>query len=353
MSFTEATPSAGGARIPATVITGFLGAGKTSLIRHALETANGRRLALIINEFGELGIDGSLLEGCGIESCAEGGIIELANGCICCTVADEFLPTMETLIALPRPPDGILIETSGLALPKPLLKAFTWPEIRSRVTVDGVVAVIDAAAVHEGRFADDPAEVQARRLADPALDHDNPLEEVFGDQIDCADLVVLNKTDLIDAAALRELEAGLRRRLKPSVKLLRASFGAVPARLILDLAASAEDDIDNRRSHHDGAPEDHDHDDFESFSVALGKISDLDGLMTRLKALAKDHDILRLKGFVEISGRDMRHVIQGVGARLQGYYDRPWRVGEARKSVLVIIGRKGIDRARIETALAG
>ncbi len=185
-------------KLPATVITGFLGAGKTSMVRHLLETANGKRLALIINEFGDLGVDGEVLKSCGIEGCAEDDVVELANGCICCTVADDFVPTMEALLARPEPPDHIVIETSGLALPKPLVKAFTWPEIRTRVTVDGVIAVIDGEAVAAGRFASDPEAVDAERRADQALDHDSPLEELFEDQLACADLVVLNKTDLLD-----------------------------------------------------------------------------------------------------------------------------------------------------------
>ncbi len=341
----------GRGRIPATVITGFLGAGKTSLMRHAIETAGGRRLALIINEFGDLGVDGALLAGCGVPNCAEDDIIELANGCICCTVADEFLPIIEALMARPAPPDGILIETSGLALPKPLVKAFSWPEIRSRVTVDGVIAVIDAAAVSDGRFADDPETVRAMREADPALDHDNPLEEVFEDQLQCADLVILNKTDLVDRASLAELTAGLRARLRPSVKVLPASFGAVSARILLGLGAGAEDDLDNRPSHHDGAAGDHDHDDFESFNVNLGVVRDVETLMARLRATMEAHDVLRLKGFIEVAGREMRHVVQGVGARVCGYYDRPWRADEARQSRLVLIGRKGLDRAAIEAAL--
>ncbi|MCY4504073.1 MAG: cobalamin biosynthesis protein CobW, partial [Alphaproteobacteria bacterium] len=134
-------------KIPATVVTGFLGAGKTSLVRHLLENAAGRRLAIVVNEFGDLGIDGDLLRACGIEGCEDEDIVELANGCICCTVADDFLPTMQALLDRPDPPDHIVIETSGLALPKPLVQAFAWPEVRSRTTVDGVVAVVDAAAV--------------------------------------------------------------------------------------------------------------------------------------------------------------------------------------------------------------
>src|SRR5215469_62596 len=197
-------------RIPATIVTGFLGAGKTSLVRHLIGAAAGHRLAIIVNEFGELGIDRELLLGCGDETCTDDDIVELANGCICCTVADDFLPTLTKLIDRPAPPDHIVIETSGLALPKPLVQAFNWPEVRSRVTVDGVVTVIDAAAVASGRFADDPEAVAAQRAADPSLDHENPLEEVFGDQLACADLVILNKRDLLDAAGLAEVRATLK-----------------------------------------------------------------------------------------------------------------------------------------------
>src|SRR6202046_5793105 len=212
-------------RIPATIITGFLGAGKTSLVRHLVEHAGGRRIALIINEFGELGIDRELLLGCGVAGCGEADIVELANGCICCTVADDFLPTLTKLIDRPTPPDHIVIETSGLALPKPLVQAFAWPEIRTATTVDGVLTVIDAAALIAGRFADDPAAVAAQRAADPSVDHDNPLEEVFGDQLACADLVILNKTDLVAPDALARLTGEVAARLRPGVRIVAARDG--------------------------------------------------------------------------------------------------------------------------------
>ena len=142
-------------KIPVTIVTGFLGAGKTTLIRHVLANARGRRLALVINEFGDVGVDGEILKNCGVESCPEDNIVELANGCLCCTVADDFLPAIEGLLSREPRPDHIIIETSGLALPKPLVKAFDWPDIRARLTVDGVIAVVDSAAVADGRFADD------------------------------------------------------------------------------------------------------------------------------------------------------------------------------------------------------
>ncbi len=337
-------------KVPATVITGFLGAGKTSLIRRVLETANGRRLALIINEFGDVGIDRELLAGCGVGGCAEDDIVELANGCICCTVADDFLPTIEALLARSPPPEHIVIETSGLALPKPLVKAFDWPEIRTRVTVDGVVAVIDAAAVADGRFASDPEAVAAQRRADQSLDHDNPLEEVYEDQLACADLVVLNKTDLLSALALARTTRDLGGQLRPQVKMVRAAHGAIDADILLGLGAAAEDDLAARPSHHDGE-EEHEHDDFESFTVDLGEIASPEALAARLAPIIAAHDILRIKGFVAVAGRDMRLLVQTVGGRIQHYFDRDWRQGEARRGRLVVIGQSGLDRVAIESAI--
>ncbi len=336
-------------KIPTTVVTGFLGAGKTSLIRHLLESARGRRLALVINEFGDLGIDREIISACGIEGCAEGDIIELANGCICCTVADDFLPTMETLIDRPDPPDHIVIETSGLALPKPLVQAFNWPEIRSRVTVDGIIAVIDAPAVAAGQFAADPEAVEAERRADPDLDHDSPLEEVFTDQLRCADLVVLNKTDLVAPDELASALAEVAREIDPAVHVIPAVNGAIDASAVLGLEAAAEDGIESRPSHHDG--EDHDHDDFESRVVALGPVADPAALEERIRGLAAGHPILRVKGFVHVTGKEMRHVVQAVGPRVQRYYDRPWRVGEERQSNLVVIGLKGVDWSAVTSCL--
>lgn len=340
-------------KIPATVITGFLGAGKTTLIRHLIAHSGGRRLALIINEFGDLGIDREILLGCGVAGCSEGDIVELANGCICCTVADEFLPTMSRLLEQPRLPDHILIETSGLALPKPLIKAFNWPEVRSRVTVDGVIAVIDAPAVAAGRFADDGA--QAGNTAAP--DHDSPLEELFEDQLLCADLVVLNKTDLLDSEALN----GVRDRVLGTVQAERAStmkvvrclHGRLDPAVALGLAAAVEDDLAARPSHHDSAEADHGHDEFLSFVLDLGTIADPVVLEERLRAVVKSHDVLRVKGFVDVPGKAMRHVVQSVGTRVQRYYDRPWRPDEARRSRLVVIGARDLDREAVSAVLVG
>jgi cobalamin biosynthesis protein CobW len=337
-------------RVPATVITGFLGAGKTSLVRHLLSHTGGRRLAVIVNEFGELGIDRELLLGCGDAACTEDDVVELANGCLCCTVAEDFLPTLARLLDRAVPPEHILIETSGLALPKPLVQAFAWPEIRTRTTVDGVLTVIDGAAVAAGVFASDPEAVAQQRAADPALAHDNPLDEVFTDQLACADLVILNKTDLVEPACLAVLRREIEVRLRPGVKLVAARDGNVPPEVALGLSATAEQDLASRPSVHDLEAE-HDHDDFESFFVTRGPAEDCAAFFCRLQAAIGAHDVLRVKGFVNVPGRERRQVVQAVGDRLQQHFDRPWHAAERRETRLVVIGRKGLDRAAIMSAL--
>lgn len=338
------------AKIPATIVTGFLGAGKTTLLRHVLENANGRRIALIINEFGDVGIDGEILKGCGIESCNEDTVVELANGCLCCTVADDFVPAIDALLGLDEVPDHIIVETSGLALPKPLVKAFNWPEIRSRLTVDGVVAVVDGPAVAEGRFAHDPVALEAQAKQDQTLDHDNPLEEVYEDQLLCADLVVMTKTDLLEPEQIETVSRGISKILPRAVQVFKTAQGRIDPEILLGLSAAAEDDLDSRPSHHDHEGE-HDHEDFDSFVVTCGPIEDPGHFISSLKILAQDHDILRIKGFLPVDGKAMRLLIQGVGNRFDHHFDRPWKPGEAKVGRIVIIGQHGIDQAAIQEAI--
>lgn len=349
-------------KIPTTIITGFLGAGKTTLIRHMLQNAGGKRIALIINEFGDLGVDGEVLKGCGIEGCADDDVMELSNGCICCTVAEDFVPTLEKLLGRETPPDHIVIETSGLALPQPLVRAFAWPEIRSRVTVDGVVTLVDSVALHEGRFAHNEAAVDAQRAADDGLDHETPLSELFDDQLACADMVVLNKTDLLDAAALDGLESRLKAELRSGVRMIRAQHGAISPALLLGLGIGAEDDLDARAEHHhhhhdddeDDAHDhhhDHGHDEFETFQVDTGALGDVEAYVARLKSTIAAHDILRLKGFAQVGEKPMRLVIQAVGPRIEHYFDRPLTAAEKGRTRLVVIGETGLKQGDIATAL--
>jgi len=341
------------AKLPVTIVTGFLGAGKTTLLRHMLDHAEGRRIAVIVNEFGELGIDGEILKQCSIgcsEEEAVGRVFELANGCLCCTVQEEFFPVMRELVARRGDLDQILIETSGLALPKPLVQAFQWPEIRNACTVDAVITVIDSPAVAAGTFAAHPEQVDEQRKQDPNLDHESPLHELFEDQLASADLVVLNKADLLDADALARVRAEVAEELPPAVKIVEANSGQLPLSVLLGLNAEAELHIDSRPTHHDHeGHEDHDHDEFDSFHVDLPEVEERT-LLEALNALVERHAVLRIKGFVAIPGKPMRLLVQGVGKRFDKHFDRAWRSDETRGTRLVVIGQE-LDQAAISNEL--
>lgn len=364
------------AKIPVTIITGFLGSGKTTLIRHLLQNNQGRRIAVLVNEFGELGIDGDLLRSCqvcpeeddGTDTGSVSGIaptptltsspaalpsniVELTNGCLCCTVQEEFLPTMLELLKRRDSLDCILIETSGLALPKPLVKAFRWHEIRNAATVDGVITVVDCDAVANGTLAANPAAVEAQRQEDPSLDHETPLEELFGDQLACADLVALNKTDLVDAETLQRVLALVQEELPRAVKIVRSDRGRLDPSILLGFNAAVEDNLESRPSHHD-EEEEHEHDDdINSTHVVLDRSFDPDALQRQLKTLVQEQEIYRIKGFVAVPNKSMRMVLQGVGERFDHFYDRPWQPEEPRQTRLVFIGHD-LDSASIEARLA-
>ena len=340
-------------KIPATIITGFLGAGKTTLIRHMLQNAQGRRIALIINEFGDLGVDGDILKGCGDETCREEDVMELSNGCICCTVADDFIPTMEKLLAREDKPDHIVIETSGLALPQPLVRAFNWPGISTQVTVDGVVTVVDGKAVTEGRFAHSVEAVDEQRKLDENLDHETPLSELFEDQVACADMIVVNKADLLDMAQADALVVSLRSSARDGVQVVKTSMGKLPVDVLLGQGIGAEADLASRHElhhHHHEDEHEHDHDAFESFVVNLGEISDAKQFADQTSEIIRTHNVLRLKGFAAVAGKPMRLTLQAVGPRVDTYFDQPFGAAP-RITRLVVIGQAGLDRMAIESAL--
>ncbi|MCV6823228.1 MULTISPECIES: cobalamin biosynthesis protein CobW [Halocynthiibacter] len=350
-------------KIPATVVTGFLGAGKTTLIRHMLQNAEGKRIALIINEFGDLGVDGDILKGCGDETCTDDDVMELSNGCICCTVAEDFIPTMEKLLARENAPDHIVIETSGLALPQPLVRAFNWPEIATKVTVDGVVTVVDGRAVADGQFAHNVAAVDAQRKLDENLDHETPLSELFEDQIACADMIVVNKADLLGEEDASVLVGKLRTESRDGVQVVKSTMGALPVDVLLGQGIGAESDLSSRHEihHHHHDHDDHDdhhhdhehahgHDEFESFVVARGEIKDPNAFAEQVADVIRQNNILRLKGFAAVEGKPMRLTLQAVGPRVDTYFDQPFGAAP-RETRLVVIGESGLDRASIEKAL--
>ena len=349
-------------KIPVTVVTGFLGSGKTTLLSNILKQSGNKRIAVIVNEFGELDIDADLLRSCPLDCEDEStaavdrgnGIYELANGCICCTVEEEFLPVMKELVARRDDIDHILIETSGLALPKPLVQAFNWPEIKQYCTVDSVITVIDGPAVAAGRFADDADKVQAQRLADENLNHDPSLQELLDDQLSAADLIVVSKNDLIAPSQRQQVEAVIEAKVPAAVKTIYIQDGKVDLDVIIGIEAAAEEQIEQIHNHHDhhhahGAHHDHAHDHFDSFVL---KFAEVDGeqLQQILQQLLIEHNIYRAKGFAAIPNKPMRQVIQAVGERIDVHFDRMWQVEEPRLTQLVVIGKK-LDRNVLEQAL--
>jgi cobalamin biosynthesis protein CobW len=340
-------------KIPVTVISGFLGAGKTTLVRHLLQNNQGKRIAVLVNEFGEVGIDGDLLRSCQVcddGSSPESNIVELTNGCLCCTVQEEFYPVMQELLKRRDQIDCLLIETSGLALPKPLIQAFQWPAIRNSATVDGVVTVVDCHALGMGNLVGDLAALESQRAADSSLDHETPIEELFEDQLACADLVLLTKTDLVDETTLIKVKSWLKSELPPGVKIVTVKDGAISPDLLLGFNAAVEDDLDNRHSHHDHEAE-HDHDEeINSIELILDQSFEPEALVQQLKELLTEQEIYRVKGFVNVAHKPMRLVLQGVGNRFDTFYDRLWTADESRQTKLVLIGHD-LNRQIIESKL--
>ena len=342
-------------KIPVTVISGFLGAGKTTLVRHLLQNNQGRRIAVLVNEFGEVGIDGDLLRSCQVcdeSESPDSNIVELTNGCLCCTVQEEFYPVMQELLKRRDKIDCLLIETSGLALPKPLIQAFRWPAIRNSATVDGVVTVVDCYALATGNLVGDLDAVESQRQADPNLEHETPIEELFEDQLACADMVLLTKTDLVDRVQLDKIKAWLKQELQPGVKIVTASQGEIAPDLLLGFNAAVEDHLDSRHSHHDHE-EEHEHDDdINSIELVLDRAFDPQVLVEQLKQLMQEQEIYRVKGFVDVPNKSMRLVLQGVGNRFDTFYDRLWQPEESRQTRLVLIGHE-LDRTIVERAILG
>jgi cobalamin biosynthesis protein CobW len=347
------------AKIPVTIVTGFLGSGKTTLLRHVLGLQHGLRLAVIINEFGELGIDREILKGCDVgceEREQDGTLYELSNGCLCCTVQEEFLPVMQQLAERRADIDHLIIETSGLALPKPLVQAFNWPSIKHAFTVDAVVTVVDGPAAAAGQFAENPAAVDAQRRADPNLDHESPLHELFEDQLGAADLVVLSKSDLLNEEQSRAVESLIREDIPPAVKIVRAEHGHLDLNVLIGIRAASEEHIHLRRDHHSdqigaNGEHEHNHDAFDSVVVELPSV-DRNKLLAVLQRLVEQHVIYRIKGFAVVPDKPMRLVIQGVGRRFDTYFDRRWRPDETPRSTIVLIG-EDLDRPTLQNALAG
>ena len=346
-------------RLPVTVITGFLGAGKTTVLRHLL-TQSGQRLAVMVNEFGTVGLDGDLIRSCGFcpEEEVEGRLVELNNGCLCCTVQDDFLPTMETLLQRSDQLDGIVVETSGLALPRPLLQALEWPAIRRRVHVNGVVTVVDGEALSGGSPVGDPEALERQRQEDQSLDHLTAIEDLFEDQLEAADLVLISRSDRLQSAQLNSVLEGIQPRLRPGTGTLAISQGQVDPALVLGLESSESThraDQAGNAGDHDHSHHDHSHVEAISGQIRLEGSFDRSSLEQLLPEFARTHHVIRLKGRVWLPGKTLPLQIQMVGPRLDSWFEaapeQAWTPSAGAGLELVVIGLEAGAAERLETRL--
>ncbi len=349
-------------RLPVTVITGFLGAGKTTVLRHLL-TRGGQRLAVMVNEFGSVGLDGDLIRSCGFcpEEEVDGRLVELNNGCLCCTVQDDFLPTMETLLERADQLDGIVVETSGLALPRPLLQALDWPAIRSRVHVNGVVTLVDGEALAAGSPVADAEALERQRAEDPSLDHLTAIDDLFEDQLQAADLVLISRADCLDAPAMAEVQGRIKDKVRPGTALLPVSQGQVETSVVLGLEhkptpLEAHHDHDHDHDHHhDYDHHDHSHVDMVGSNVRVEGALDRQALEQLLPSLVSNLQVVRLKGRVWLPSKTLPLQIQMVGPRLNSWFEaapsHAWRPDQGCGADLVVLALNEAAAPALESGL--
>jgi len=304
-------------RIPVIVVSGFLGSGKTTFLKYLIEKTN-KKFGLLINEFGDIGIDGDLLKNC--SSCNEDSsesIIELNNGCLCCTVQDDFIPSIQTLLNTNIDLDAIIIETSGLALPIPLLKALSWPEIRTSIYLDLVITTVNGESMINGSPINDLCSINTQYKDIKKIDHLSSIDELFKEQIEVSDVVLISRADLISEEEFILIKNDLQRKVKPNIPIIKSFNGETNLGFIFDSSIKKNNFQEILTDKHD-----HSHARIFSDFIKTDYFLDKNQFELEMSQILKDVNVLRIKGRVWIPQKNMPLQVQIVGRKINTWYEK-------------------------------
>ena len=332
-------------KIPTTLVTGFLGSGKTTVLSNMLKQPSGKRIAVVVNVPLESGIDSEILRGTDLDSFDKverlplgNRIYHLRNGCLCCAVQDDFSHMMWELAHRTDEIDHVFIETPGTELPVIFLKRLNSEVLAEKFTIDSVVTVADGPALSDGRYTSASGRVSQKI--------DTSLQFLYQSQLDIADVVLISKTDLVIPVLRKKLQDKLKALLSHSPDIINMQHGIVSSDLLYNRACNSEQRFEIDKVELDESEVSQG---FDSVMVKLGTV-DSDLLVSRLQMLIHEQAVYRAKGFAELPNKMMRQVVQGVGSRIDRSYDRRWGVDEERSTRLQIIGR-GLDTERLLATL--
>ncbi len=332
-------------KIPVIVVSGFLGSGKTTFLRYLLKESN-KKFGLIINEFGDVGIDGDLIKSC--DKCDESEddcVIELNNGCLCCTVQDDFVPSIKALFEFNPPIESIIIETSGLALPIPLIQALNWPEIRSSIYLDVVVGIVNGESMLNGSPINDLNKITKQYSETDKIDHNATIDELFEEQLEVSDIVLVSRSDILNDDQFDVVKHKIQGSLNSSVPVLKSKNGKIDLNYLFDFNFKKENYKEFLTEGHD-----HNHVELVSDSIKLNYFLEKNDFEKEMSKILDELNILRIKGRIWIPNKSLPLQIQIVGKKINTWFeeapDNCWRPNDNAGLELVIIS---FDEKSIKT----
>ncbi len=323
-------------KIPVIVVSGFLGSGKTTFLRYLLKESN-KKFGLIINEFGDVGIDGDLIKSC--DRCYETEkecVIELNNGCLCCTVQDDFVPSIKALLEFNPPIESIIIETSGLALPIPLIQALNWPEIRSSIYLDVVVGIVNGESMLNGSPINDLNKITKQYNDTDKIDHNASIEELFEEQLEVSDMVLVSRSDILNDDQFDFVKNKIKGSLNSFVPVLKSKNGKIDLNYLFDFNFKKETYKEFLNEEHD-----HNHVELVSDSIKLNYFLEKNDFEKEMSKILDELNILRIKGRIWIPNKLLPLQIQIVGKKINTWFEEApvhcWRPKDNAGLELVII----------------